>query len=401
MTTALGDVTVLDLSHALAGPFASTMLAQYGATIIKIEPPSGDISRGWGPPFYGDEDSAFFAHLNPNKRSVVIDLKQPAGRDLFLRLARRADVVLENLRVGAVDKLGIGYDAVAPLNPRIVYCSVSGFGQTGPYKDRPAVDLVAQAEGGLISVTGEIGHPGVRCGVSLADITAGMYAAFGIVTALHARTTTGRGQFIDVSMLDAQLGIVQNVIGQYLADGAAPAPLGNTYPTLVPYQTFETTSHTIAIAIPSEKAWSTLCVALGRVELATDVRYASNAARRANRGSLIATLQDLFLARSYDEWEALLVPAGVPIGAINTIAQVVAHPQVKARHMLVECQHPIAGPMKVVGPVASLSDTPGSIDSPAPMLGEHTDAILESQLGLTTTELARLRADGVIGRRPS
>ena len=330
MTAALGDVTVLDLSHALAGPFASTMLAHYGATIIKVEPPSGDIARGWGPPFYGDEDSAFFAHLNPNKRSVVIDLKQPAGRDLFLRLARGADVVLENLRVGAVDKLGIGYDAVSSINPRIVYCSVSGFGQTGPYKDRPAVDLVAQAEGGLISVTGEIGRAGVRCGVSLADITAGMYAAFGIVTALHARATTGRGQFIDVSLLDAQLGIVQNVIGQYLADGAVPAPLGNTYPTLVPYQTFETKSHAIAIAIPSEKAWSTLCVALGRGELSTDVRYATNAARRANRNSLITTLETLFLTRSYDEWAALLVPAGVPIGAINTIAQVVEHPQVRA-----------------------------------------------------------------------
>jgi crotonobetainyl-CoA:carnitine CoA-transferase CaiB-like acyl-CoA transferase len=397
MAAALDDVTILDLSHALAGPFASTMLAQYGARVIKIEAPEGgDIARGWGPPFYGAE-SAYFVHLNPNKLSLALDLKHPRGKDLFLRLVEHADGVLENLRMGTVDKLGIGYEAVRLRNPRVVYCSISGFGQNGPYRERAALDLVVQAESGMISVTGEAGHDGVRCGVSLADITAGMYAAFGMVTALHARTTTGRGQFIDVSMLDGQLGVLQNVIGQYLADGAIPEPLGNAYPTLVPYQTFRTKTRPVGIGIPSDKVWLRLCESLGQGHLAADTRYSNNAGRRANRDALVATVQETLLTKSFEEWEAIFVPAGVPIGAINTIDQVVAHPQVKARGTLVECTHPQAGSIRVVGPVARLSDTPGTIRTSSPLLGQHTDSILRSQLGLTDEDIVQLRREGVIG----
>src|SRR5436309_5667372 len=225
---ALDDLVVLDLSHALAGPFASTMLGDYGAEVVKIEPIAGEISRAWGPPFYGDE-SAYFVNLNRNKKSVALDLKRAEGRDIFFRLLERADVVLENLRVGTVARLGIGYDRVCERQPRIVYCSISGFGQDGPYRDRAALDLVVQAESGMISITGEPGSHGVRCGVSIADITAGMFAAFAIVTALHARERTGSGQFIDVSMLEGQLAIMTGVFGAYVADGLVPGPLGTAY----------------------------------------------------------------------------------------------------------------------------------------------------------------------------
>ena len=237
MATALGDLVVLDLSHALAGPFASTMLGDYGAEIIKIEPIEGEIARDWGPPFYGGE-SAYFVNLNRNKKSIALDLKHPDGQAIFFRLLEGADVVLENLRVGAVDRLGIGYAQASARQPRVIYCSISGFGQDGPYRNRAAFDLVVQAESGMISVTGEPGGRGVRAGVSIADITAGMYAAFGILTAVHARETTGRGQFIDVSMLEGQLGILSGVVGAYVADGIVPAPLGTAYGALLPYQTF-------------------------------------------------------------------------------------------------------------------------------------------------------------------
>src|SRR6476469_5377703 len=239
MTAALGDLVILDLSHALAGPFASTMLGDYGAEVIKIEPLDGEIARAWGPPFYGDE-AAYFVNLNRNKMSLALDLKHPEGKALFFRLLDRADVVLENLRVGSVARLGIDYARVRERQPRVIYCSVSGFGQDGPYRDRAALDLVVQAESGMISVTGEPGRHGVRAGVSIADITAGMYAAFGILTALHARERTGRGQFIDVSMLEGQLGILSGMIGAFVADHLVPEPLGTAYGALLPYQTFRT-----------------------------------------------------------------------------------------------------------------------------------------------------------------
>ncbi len=398
--TALGDLVVLDLSHALAGPFASTMLGDYGAEIIKIEPLAGDIARGWGPPFYGAE-TAYFINLNRNKKSVAIDLKHPDGRALFFRLLERADVVLENLRVGAVARLGIGYEQSRQRQPGIIYCSISGFGQDGPYRDRAALDLVVQAESGMISITGEPGCRGVRAGVSIADITAGMYAAFAILAAVHARRTTGRGQFIDVSMLEGQLGILSGMIGAYLADGIVPGPLGTAYGALLPYQTFRTKTRDIAIGIGSDKLWRTFCPLVGLAQLSDDPRYVTNAARNANRPSLVSALQDAFLTKTYEEWAAILQPAGIPTGAINTIDQVVAHPQVAARGVLVESTHPVAGTIKMVGPPVRMSETPGSVRGPAPLLGEHTEQVLRERLGLNGEEIARLRHDRVIGaRRP-
>jgi len=397
---ALDDVTVLDLSHALAGPFASTLLADYGAEVIKIEPLDGEIARAWGPPFYGGE-AAYFVNLNRNKKSVALDLKQPAGRDIFLKLLDGADVVLENLRVGAATRLGIGWDAVRARQPRIVYCSISGFGQDGPYRDRAALDLVVQAESGMISVTGEAGGRGVRAGVSIADITAGMYAAFGILAALHARGRTGRGQFVDVSMLEGQLGILSGMIGAYLADRVVPQPLGTAYGALLPYQTFHTRTRDIAIGIGSDKLWRTFCPLLGLPELVDDPRYVTNAARSANRAPLVAALQEAFLTKSYEAWEAILLPAGIPMGAINTLDGVVEHPQVAARGALVECTHPVAGTIRMVGPPVRMSDTPGAVRSPAPLLGEHTDAVLKTRLAMSDGDIARLRNARIIGDRCS
>jgi len=392
---ALGDIVVLDLSHALAGPFASTLLGDYGAEIIKIEPIDGDIARRWGPPFYGDE-SAYFVNLNRNKKSVAIDLKHPDGKALFFRLLDGADVVLENLRVGAVARLGIDYARARERQPGIVYCSISGFGQDGPYRDRAALDLVVQAESGMISVTGEPGGRGVRAGVSIADITAGMYAAFGVLAALHARAATGRGQFIDVSMLEGQLGILSGMIGAYLADGIVPGPLGTAYGALLPYQTFRTRTRDIAIGIGSDKLWRTFCPLVGLAQMMDDPRYVTNARRNANRMSLVAALQQAFLTRTYEEWEAVLLPAGIPMGAINTIDQVVDHAQVRARQSLVESTHPVAGSIRMTGPPVRMSDTPGTVRTPAPLLGEHTEEILRDRLGMTGTEIARLHHEGVV-----
>jgi len=395
---ALDDLVVLDLSHALAGPFASTMLGDYGAEIVKIEPFDGEISRSWGPPFYGGE-SAYFVNLNRNKKSVALDLKHPEGRRTFLRLAERADVVLENMRVGTVAKLGIDYDAVRGVQPRIIYCSISGFGQNGPYRDRAALDLIVQAESGMISVTGDPGSHGVRAGVSIADLTAGLYAAFGIMTALHARQKTGRGQFLDVSMLEGQLGILSGMIGAYFADGIVPQPLGTAYGMLLPYQTFRTRTRDIAIGVGSDKLWKTFCPLIGLPDLTDDPRYATNAQRNTNRQSLIAALQDAFLTKTYEEWETILLPAGIPMGAINRINHVVEHPQVAARRTLVECEHPVAGRIKMVGPPVRMSETPGAVRRPAPLVGEHTESVLREMLGMNDEAIARLRQGGAIGGR--
>ncbi len=397
MRMPLEDVKVLDLSHALAGPFCSTMLADFGALVVKLEPlGAGDIARAWGPPLPGGETS-YFVSLHRNKKGIEVDLKHPQGKALFFRLVERCDVVLENYRVGALARLGLGYEAARHVNPGIIYCSVSGFGQGGPYRDRAALDLILQAESGMISVTGEPGGHGVRCGVSIADLSAGMYAAFGILLALRVKERTGRDQAIDVSMLEGQLSLLGTMIGGYLADGQLPAPMGTAYKALLPYQTFRTKTRDLALAVGSEKLWTVFCPVIGCPELAGDPRYRTNADRARNRESLIGTLQDIFLTRTYEEWEVLLLAHGIPVGAINTLDQVVEHPQVTARQTLVEMDHPRAGKVRMVGAPVRLSETPGSVRTPAPMLGEHTDEVLRELLGLGAEEIAALRAAGAIG----
>jgi len=397
----LEDVKILDLSHALAGPFCSTMLGDFGAQVIKLEVPGvGDIARGWGPPFYHTE-TAYFVNLHRNKKSIEVDLKHVAGKELFFRLVERCDVVLENFRVGTLDKLGIGYEQGKGRNPGIIYCSVSGFGQTGPYKDRAALDLIVQAESGMISITGEPGSRGVRCGVSVADMVAGIYAAFGIMNALRVKDKTGRGQVVDVSMLEGQLGLLQGTIGAYLADGVVPEPMGTAYKALLPYQTFRTKTRDLALAVGSERLWRLFCPLMGLEEMTEDPRFATNRARNANREALISKLQEVFLTQTFEEWERRLLPHGIPMGAINTIDHVVEHPQVQARGVLVESEHPVAGMVKLVGVPVQLSETPGRVREPAPLLGQHTDEVLHEYLGLDAAEIAALRQAGAIGPKRS
>jgi crotonobetainyl-CoA:carnitine CoA-transferase CaiB-like acyl-CoA transferase len=301
--------------------------------------------------------------------------------------------------VGTLDKLGIGYEEARARHPGIIYCSVSGFGQTGPYKDRAALDLIVQAESGMISITGEPGGRGVRSGVSIADMVAGMYAAFAVMNALRVKDRTGRGQYVDVSMLEGQLGLLQGTVGAYLADGVVPEPMGTAYKALLPYQTFRTKTRDLALAVGSEKLWKIFCPLMGIEDMRDDPRYATNAGRNKNRTTLIARLQEIFLTRTYEEWEAILMPRGIPMGAINTIDQVVAHPQVKARGAIVETEHPTAGKVKIVGVPVVLSETPGAVREPAPTLGQHTDQVLHDLLGLDAAEIAKLRAAGAIGGR--
>ena len=399
MQMPLEDVKILDLSHALAGPFCSTMLGDFGAQVIKVEVPGvGDIARAWGPPFYHTE-TAYFVSLHRNKQSIELDLKHPAGKEVFFRLVEQCDVVLENYRVGTLDKLGIGYDTARQRNPGIIYCSVSGFGQDGPYRDRAALDLIVQAESGMISITGEPGGRGVRCGVSIADMVAGMYAAFGIMNALRVKEKTGKGQYVDVSMLEGQLGLLQGTIGAYLADGELPQPMGTAYKALLPYQTFRTRTRDLALAVGSERLWRIFCPLMGLADMLDDPRYANNAARNEHRDTLIARLQEIFLTRPYEEWEALFLQHGIPVGAINTIDTVVEHPQIKARGALVECEHPVAGTVKIVGMPVKLSETPGRVRQPAPLLGQHTDEVLRQYLGLDEAEITALRQAGALGKR--
>jgi crotonobetainyl-CoA:carnitine CoA-transferase CaiB-like acyl-CoA transferase len=396
MLMPLEDIKVLDLSHALAGPFCSTMLGDFGAQVFKIEPPgAGDIARSWGAPMPGGETS-YFVSLHRNKKGLVIDLKHPEGKETFLRMVEKCDVVLENYRAGALGRLGIGYEVAKKRNPGIVYCSVSGYGQDGPYRDRPALDLILQAESGMISVTGETGGSGVRAGVSIADLTAGMNAAYTIMLALRVKEKTGQGQAIDVSMMEGQLGLLGVMLGGYFANGEIPKPMGTAYKALLPYQTFHTKTRDLALAIASDKQWKVFCPLIGCKELMNDPRYRTNNDRDANRESLISRLQEVFNTRTYEEWEKILNEGGIPVGAINNLAQAVEHPQVKARKSIVEMDHPKVGKTRVVGVAARMSATPGAVRTPSPSLGQHTEEVLRAVLGLGKEEIAALRAHGAI-----
>jgi len=399
MKLPLEGVNVLDLTHALAGPFCSTMLADYGANVIKLEAfGAGDIARSWGAPLPGGE-TAYFAALHRNKKGIELNLKHARGRELFFEFIKRCDVVLENFRVGTLKKLGLDYDKAKAVNPGIIYCSISGFGQTGPYKDRAALDLILQAESGMISVTGPVGGPNVRCGVSIADLTAGLNAAFGVMAALRVKEKTGKGQTVDVSMMEGQMALLNTMIGNYLADGVVPQSLGTAYNALLPYQTFRTKTNDLALAVGSEKLWKTFCPVIGRPELIDDPRYKTNPLRRKNRDTLLPLLQEIFLTRTYDEWAELLVKNGIPVGAINNLAQVCEHPQVKARGSLIDIDHPKIGKTKIVGPVAKLSETPATIRTMSPSLGEHTEEVLRDFLGLKADAIAELHTAGVIAKR--
>jgi crotonobetainyl-CoA:carnitine CoA-transferase CaiB-like acyl-CoA transferase len=390
----LDDLTVVDLTRALAGPYCTTMLGDLGARVIKIESPDGgDDTRGWGPPFV-DGESAYFLSINRNKESAVLNLKHPRGRDLLLRLIRGADVLVENFRPGTMDRLGLGYAAVHEAAPRLVYCSISGFGQTGPYRERPAYDLIVQGMGGLMGITGEADGPPMRVGVAVADICAGMFAAYGILAALRVRDRTGRGQWVDAAMLDGQVAWMTYMAANYFATGEDPVRVGSAHLNLVPYQPFPTLDGFINVTIGSEGLWQRFCGALG-LAIAADPRFATNAARVAHRRELLDILTPEFARRTTAECVSCLLDAGVPAGPIYRMHEVMDDPQVRHREMVVEIDHPRAGRVRVNGVPLKFSETPGAVVSPPPALGEHTETVLRG-FGIPDGEIAVLRREGVI-----
>jgi len=391
----LEGIRVVDLTRFMAGPFGTAMLGDYGADILKIEPPGeGDGARAWGPPFVEGE-SIYFLSVNRNKRSLTLNLRHPEGVALFLQLMDRADVVIENFTPGAMSRLGIGDDVLRARNPRLIYCAISGFGQTGPYRDRPAFDLILQGMGGVMATTGEEGGAPVRVGVPIADIAGGMYAAYAIALALLARDRTGVGQSLDVSLLDAQLSWLSYYIGMYLASGEIPLRRGSAHATVVPYQAFACADgRYITLGTGNDRLFRRFAEVAG-VDLADDPRFRSNPDRIRHRADLLPLLDAVFQTRPAAVWLEALRAAGVPCGPISTVDQIVMDPQVRAREMLVEIDHPSAGRITVPGLPVKCSATPGSIRRPPPRLGEHTVEVL-GELGIPATEIPRLRREGVI-----
>jgi len=395
-TGALDGLKVLDFSHALAGPYATMLLASQGAKVYKLEAPGGsDMGRGWGPPFLGGE-SAFFLGLNHGKQGIAIDLKKPEGIELVFRILDRMDVLIENFRPGTMARLGLGYDAVHARNKRLVYCSVSGYGQDGPSRDEAAMDLVVQSSSGLVSMTGSEAGETVRCGYSVADVSAGMFAVIGILMALRAREQNGEGQFVDISMQDSMISVMTSNYMTYLGSGVAPKPLGTGFATVAPYRVFQASDRGFAIAAGSDKLWTAFCAAIGRADLECHPDYATNAARCTNRPALEAELNRVFAAATAAEWIAKLRSAGIPCTLVLDFAEVAAHPQSEFRDMFPTVDHPTAGPHRVTGAPIKFSATPGSPGSGAPLPGQHTFDALEELLGIGRDEAAGLRDRGVI-----
>ena len=396
MTQALEGIRVLDLTRALAGPFCTLMLGDNGADVIKIEiPGAGDDTRKWGPPFIGDE-SAYFLSINRNKRSLTLNLQDPKAQDVFMKLAKDSDVVVENFTPGVMDRIGLGYEAVKAVNPNVVYCSISGFGQDGPYRSRPAYDQIMQGVGGLMSITGEPDGEPQKIGIAVTDIGAGMWSAFAITTALHHRDKTGEGQYIDISMLDAQVAWLTYQAAFFFANDEPPKRMGAAHPTLVPYQAFMCSDGKyINVAVGSERIWERFCQGMGREDLKDHPDYSVNSVRVAHRGAIVSMLQEIFLTRPVSEWVEDLQAANVPCGPINDLADVFADPQVLARDMLQEMPHPTLGTIKQTGLPIKFSRTPGGLNRHPPLLGEHNQEILSS-LGYSDADVQSLKDASVI-----
>ena len=394
--TPLSGITVLDFSHALAGPYCTLLLADYGAAVYKIESPEGgDPGRGWGPPFV-DNQASYFLGLNRGKRSVSINLKCLQGIELCLRMMEKVDIVIENFRPGTMSRLGLGYEHARARNPRLIYCSISGYGQNGPLRDEPAMDLILQASSGLMSVTGTHDGRHVRCGHSVADITAGMFALIGILMALRNRDVSGTGQFVDISMFDSMISAMTTNFMIYLGSGNVPEPLGTSYSTIVPYATFLTKDTDIAIAVGSEKLWRAFGPAIGHPELVDDPAYATNSLRVINRSDLEPLLAEIFRTETMENWLAKLRAAGVPASPIRRFDEVVNGAQSHVREMFPSITHPSSGQLRVVGSAIKFSETPAIISTSAPVLGQHTKETLSEWLPMDASEFDQLRSAGVI-----
>jgi formyl-CoA transferase len=375
----LHGVGVLDLSRVLAGPYCTMVLGDLGADVIKVEPPEGDETRAWGPPFAAGE-SAYYLCVNRNKRGMVVNLKTDEGRALLRDLAMKSDVLVENFRPGTLARYGLDYASLRLDHPQLVYCSISGFGQTGPLRDRPGYDFMIQAMGGLMSITGDPEGEPMKVGVAAADLFAGQNAVIAILAALGARERTGEGQYIDIALFDSQLSWLANVASNYLISGNPPKRYGNAHPNIVPYQVFEATDGWLVLAVGNDKQFVRLCELIGQPEWGNDERFATNAARVIHREELVTLLKPIFKARQVDEWLSALEQAEIPCGRINTLDKVFAEPQVAAREMLVTMEHPTIGVLPLVGSPLKFSQTPVEYRLPPPRLGEHTDEILREVL---------------------
>ena len=387
--SALADVRVLELTQVMAGPFCGQVLADMGADVIKVEPPGGDSTRrSLGFRMSGGDTAAFLA-VNRNKRSIALDLKDARQRAAFVRLAREADVVLENNRPGVAARLGVDYETLSAANPRLVYASISGFGQTGPYAQRPGYDLIAQGLAGVMSVTGEPGGEPVKCGVPIGDLSAGLFCAVAILSALHARERTGRGQYVDTSLFEGALALSVWETAELWATGRVPGKLGSAHRLTAPYQALRTADGHITVGGNTQALFERLCRVVGRGELATDPLFATNDDRMANRAELVAALESALAARGTDAWVAALVEGGVPCGPIHDYAEVFADAHTQARGMEVAVEHPVEGSVRALGIPVKLSDTPGAVRRPAPLLGQHTEEILR-EAGFDAAEIEAL-----------
>jgi crotonobetainyl-CoA:carnitine CoA-transferase CaiB-like acyl-CoA transferase len=392
----LDGLTILDFTRVLSGPYCTMLLADMGARVIKIEQPGhGDDTRAWGPPFVNGE-SAYFLSINRNKESLTLDLKHPAARAVLNCLLPRADVLVENFRPGTMDRLGLGYDALAPRYPRLVYCSISGFGQTGPRRGEPGYDAVMQGEGGLMSITGTPDGPPFRLGVAISDIVSGMFAAQGIAMALLARVRSQRGQRVDVGMLDSTVALLTYQAGIYFATGTTPGRMGNRHPTIVPYETFAASDGDFVVAVGNDDQWRRFCRLLGAEEIAGDERFATNSARVRNYDALRPLLVERLRSRTRREWVENLKQAGVPCGSVREVGDVLQDPQLDARQMIETVEHMTAGAVRVLGVPIKLSDTPGGVRIAPPALSQHTNQILEVECGMSAGQIDELRRSGAI-----
>jgi formyl-CoA transferase len=394
----LEGLLVLDISRALAGPYCTMMLGDMGADVVKVERPGrGDESRNWGPPFVGDPyatypgESAYYMAINRNKRGVTINLKSTEGQKIVKQLAAKADVLVENFRTGTLEKMGLGYEDIHALNKRLVYCSISGYGRTGPYARRPGYDFIIQGEGGIMGITGPEEGPPYRVGVSIVDITTGIFASSAILAALLARDQTGEGQLIDISLLDTAVGLLANVASNYLVGGIEPQRMGNAHFNIAPYEVFRARDRWFTLAAANSIQWEALCDVIDRPELKDDPRFADNQRRLAERTALVEVLSEAFATREANEWLTKLQQAGIPCGSINTIKDVFNHPQAEARKLRLEIEHPTAGLIGTPGIPYKMSQTPVEVHRHPPMLGEHTDEVLTRMLGYTAEEVAHLR----------
>ena len=406
MAGALSHIRVLDLSRILAGPWAGQILADLGADVIKVERPGpGDDTRGWGPPWIKDDQgqdtsvAAYYLCANRNKRSITVDITQPEGQDIVRRLAAQSDVVLENFKLGGLKQYGLDYDSLKAVNPRLVYCSITGFGQDGPYAPRAGYDFLIQGLGGLMSITGRPdGEPGagpMKVGVALTDILTGLYATNAVLAALAWREQSGEGQYIDMALLDVQVACLANQAMNHLATGSNPRRMGNAHPSIVPYQDFPTADGHMILAIGNDGQFARFCEVAGRPELAVDARFATNRARVENRAELIPLLSEITATRTTAEWIGQLEARAVPCGPINGLAEVFADPQVQARGLAVKMPHPEAGEVPLVASPIRLSKTPVEYRRAPPLVGEHTDEIL-ADLGVDAAGIAGLRERGVV-----